>query len=248
MDLKDSQIYFGRVPPNFAQTRYPGLQTSSLLGNLRGITTSNPGSNSLLNPLYNKPGRISPHCKVVPNCQNRIIKSVSFGGHGHVEVKSQPLRPFRSSASDLGALTSVVPCLIRTRPAVSMTQPMRPSWTSSKLVTCVKASALTSPCSIMSIRSSMYVGEGVRASVSLKYAPSNARRRARWSVFGSRRGSREARADPVPRKSSFPHIKRQKVDLSVHRVPNKSSFLHIKPQKYSINLSSSVRPFSHLFL
>ena len=101
MDLKDSQIYFGRVPPNFAQTRYPGLQTSSLLGNLRGITTSNPGSNSLLNPLYNKPGRISPHCKVVPNCQNRIIKSVSFGGHGHVEVKSQPLRPFRSSASDL---------------------------------------------------------------------------------------------------------------------------------------------------
>ena len=107
LDLKDSQLYFGGVPPNFDQARYPGLHTSSLLGSLRGITTSNPGSNSLLNPLYNEPGRISPHYGVIPNCQNRIIKSVSFGGQGHVEVKSQSLRSdssfgftFRSSASD----------------------------------------------------------------------------------------------------------------------------------------------------
>ena len=111
LDLQDSRLYFGGAPPDFDSSGFSDVLTYSLLGSLRGITTSNPGSNSLLNPLYSEPGRVNPHYGVVPNCQNKIIKSVSFGGQGHMEVKSQPLRSdssfgftFRSSAED-GLLT-----------------------------------------------------------------------------------------------------------------------------------------------
>jgi hypothetical protein len=48
------------VPPDFNMAAFPGLgsggslpgSVNSLLGSMRAITTSNPGSNRLLNPLY----------------------------------------------------------------------------------------------------------------------------------------------------------------------------------------------------
>ena len=76
----------------FKSSIFTNLQTRSLLGSLRGITTSNPGSNSLMNPLYTEYGKMNPFYGVIPTCENRILKTVSFNGNGHIEVKSQPLR------------------------------------------------------------------------------------------------------------------------------------------------------------
>jgi len=92
LDLQSSKLYFGGVPPDFDYALFPDLQTRSLLGSLRGITTSNPGSNSLMNPLYTEYRKLNPFYGVIPTCENRILKTASFNGNGHIEVKSQPLR------------------------------------------------------------------------------------------------------------------------------------------------------------
>ena len=92
LDLQTSKLYFGGVPPNFDFYKFPEVRTHSLLGSLRGITTSNPGSNSLMNPLYTEYGIINPYYGVIPSCENSILKVASFGGNGHMEVKSQSLR------------------------------------------------------------------------------------------------------------------------------------------------------------
>jgi len=92
LDLSNSKLYFGGVPPNFDFMTHKDVFTPSLLGSMRGITTSNPGSNSLMNPLYTEPGLINKQFGVVATCQNKILKTVSFDGNGHIEVKSQPLR------------------------------------------------------------------------------------------------------------------------------------------------------------
>ena len=92
LDLQTSKLYFGGVPPNFDFYKFPEVRTHSLLGSLRGITTSNPGSNSLMNPLYTEYRKMNPYHGVIPTCENRILKTASFSGAGHIEVKSQPLR------------------------------------------------------------------------------------------------------------------------------------------------------------
>merc|ERR1719474_229087 len=92
LELGGSKLYFGGVPPNFPYDKFPRVHGFSLLGNMRSITTSNPGSNSLMNPLYTEQGKINPFHGVTPTCQHRILKSVGFSGQGHIEVKSQPLR------------------------------------------------------------------------------------------------------------------------------------------------------------
>ena len=92
LDLQTSKLYFGGVPPSFDFEKFPNIESNSLLGSIRGITTSNPGSNSLMNPLYTEYGIINPYYGVIPSCENRILKMVSFGGGGHMEVKSQALR------------------------------------------------------------------------------------------------------------------------------------------------------------
>jgi len=92
LDLQSSKLFFGGVPPDFDFSKFSDLQTRSLLGSLRGITTSNPGSNSLMNPLYTEYGKMNPYYGVIPTCENKILKTVSFSGNGHIEVKSQPLR------------------------------------------------------------------------------------------------------------------------------------------------------------
>lgn len=92
LDLQNSKIYFGGVPPSFDFHKFPEITAPSLLGSLRGITTSNPGSNSLMNPLYTEYGVINPYYGVLPSCENTILKVATFGGQGHMEVKSQRLR------------------------------------------------------------------------------------------------------------------------------------------------------------
>ena len=92
LDLQNSKLYFGGVPPNLNLESYGDLEAKSLLGNMRGITTSNPGSNSVMNPLYTEFGQLNPHYGVIPSCENRILKTASFSGNGHLEVNSQPLR------------------------------------------------------------------------------------------------------------------------------------------------------------
>ena len=92
LDLQTSKLYFGGLPPSFDFYKFPNIETQSLLGSLRGITTSNPGSNSLMNPLYTEYGIINPFYGVIPSCENKILKVASFTGKGHMEMKSQSLR------------------------------------------------------------------------------------------------------------------------------------------------------------
>lgn len=51
-EMERCRIFFGGTPPDFR--RPPGLPSvgPAFLGNLRGLTVSHPGSNSVLNPLY----------------------------------------------------------------------------------------------------------------------------------------------------------------------------------------------------
>jgi len=92
LELAGSKLYFGGVPPDFPFQSFPRVKGQSLLGNMRGITTSNPGSNSLMNPLYTELGRINPFYGVQPSCHHRILKTLGLQGNGYIEVKSQPLR------------------------------------------------------------------------------------------------------------------------------------------------------------
>ena len=80
LDLQTSKLYFGGLPPSFDYYKFPEIKTQSLLGSLRGVTTSNPGSNSLMNPLYTEYGIINPYYGVTPSCDNRILKVASFKG------------------------------------------------------------------------------------------------------------------------------------------------------------------------
>ncbi len=115
--MEDCTIYFGGVPP-VHDAGYVNLDFgNSFLGSMRGLTVSNPGSNTILNPLYAQRHVNNPFYGIVPNCERKvdiavrllkdrntlafcsqIVKPVSFEGDGFLELDSQPLR----SNSSLG--------------------------------------------------------------------------------------------------------------------------------------------------
>ena len=80
-DLQSCLLYFGGVPPTFHHDTGFALANNehgSLLGKIRGITIANPGSNSLLNPLYTQ--RFSPNAYygVTPNCKRVVSDHLSI--------------------------------------------------------------------------------------------------------------------------------------------------------------------------
>ncbi len=116
--MEECAIYFGGVPPNLrdsvaaatmSSSDSPG-QLASFLGMMRGITVSNPGSNSVLNPLRAERFKHTPFFGVEPHCEFKVglndgncnqtmpslgpfqpINVASFRGDGVLEISSQPL-------------------------------------------------------------------------------------------------------------------------------------------------------------
>lgn len=99
--MEESLMFVGGVPPDYQSDQdlsFTHLHRQSLgswqsfLGQMRAITMSNPGSNSLLNPLYTQRHKANPYYGVVSRCDRHIQKMASFQGEAYIEVPSQPLR------------------------------------------------------------------------------------------------------------------------------------------------------------
>lgn len=95
--MNECFMFFGGLPSHYqdkslAQTLLKLRPFNSFLGQMRAITLSNPGSNSLLNPLYTQRYRANPYYAVEPQCERSVIKTASFGGEAYLEVKAQALR------------------------------------------------------------------------------------------------------------------------------------------------------------
>ena len=76
--MKDCIMFFGGMPPTY-DTVYQ-RSWNSFLGQMRAITISNPGSNSLINPLYTQRFNANPYYGVVSDCNRQRIKAASFNG------------------------------------------------------------------------------------------------------------------------------------------------------------------------
>ena len=91
-DVENSVIFVGGVTPDFASSidlpEVTSVVTSSLLGSVRSITLSNPGSNTIINPLHAERHNLSPHFGVSRNCDERPEHTASFAGNGFVELDS----------------------------------------------------------------------------------------------------------------------------------------------------------------
>jgi hypothetical protein len=74
--MEECKLYFGGVPPDFDTSEFESLKFGHLLGSLRGITISNPGSNSLLSPLYTQRFQPNPFYGVEPNCERKVWLSI----------------------------------------------------------------------------------------------------------------------------------------------------------------------------
>ena len=70
--MENCEIFFGGVPPMFDTTDYHNLELMSFLGSMRGLTVSNPGSNSILNPLYAIRRKHNPFYGIEPTCDPRV--------------------------------------------------------------------------------------------------------------------------------------------------------------------------------
>ena len=99
--MEESLMFVGGVPPDYHSDQdlsFTHLHRQSLgswqsfLGQMRAITMSNPGSNSLLNPLYTQRHKANPYYGVVSRCDRHTQKMASFQGEAYIEVPSQPLR------------------------------------------------------------------------------------------------------------------------------------------------------------
>ena len=74
--MGECKLYFGGVPPDFETSDFENLKFGHLLGSLRGITISNPGSNSLLSPLYTQRFQPNPFYGVEQNCERKVASNV----------------------------------------------------------------------------------------------------------------------------------------------------------------------------
>ena len=91
-------MFFGGLPPDYHDRFVKKNRLlkrrpfNSFLGQMRAITISNPGSNSLINPLYTQRYKANPYFGVQAHCDRKLLKESSFNGDAYLEVKSQSLR------------------------------------------------------------------------------------------------------------------------------------------------------------
>ena len=90
--MRDCLMFFGGLPPTHEREILHRRVWHSFLGQMRAITISNPGSNSLINPLYTQRYKANPYYGVSPDCDKQRLKAASFSGESYLEVKVQPLR------------------------------------------------------------------------------------------------------------------------------------------------------------
>ena len=82
-------LYFGGVPPTFhhdTKFQFENFVLGSFLGKIRGITISNPGSNSLLNPLYTQRFSPNPYFGVFPHCKQEVCYFVCYKSLFHCSL------------------------------------------------------------------------------------------------------------------------------------------------------------------
>lgn len=92
--MQDCVIFFGGIPPMYQDVVGSGQRLhrrtwNSFLGQLRAITISNPGSNSLINPLYTQRFSANPYYGVESDCNGHLVKDASFNGEAYLEVPFQ---------------------------------------------------------------------------------------------------------------------------------------------------------------
>ena len=93
--MDECDIYFGGIPPTFDRTTFPDVDFGDgYLGGIRSITVSNPGSNSIMNPLYAERRKLHPYHKVSSHCgDEETVDLVSFEEEtAFVELQSRPLK------------------------------------------------------------------------------------------------------------------------------------------------------------
>ena len=69
--METCAIYFGGVPPGRG-SEYINFDFGNFLGSMRSLTISNPGSNSILNPLYALRHSYNPYFGIEPNCERKV--------------------------------------------------------------------------------------------------------------------------------------------------------------------------------
>jgi hypothetical protein len=74
--VEDCTIYFGGVPP-VRDTEYISLEFQNFMGSMRGLTISNPGSNTILNPLSAQQHSHNPHYGIEPSCERKVGSTFS---------------------------------------------------------------------------------------------------------------------------------------------------------------------------
>ena len=72
--METCAIYFGGVPPGRG-SQYINFDFGNFLGSIRSLTISNPGSNSILNPLYALRHSYNPYFGIEPNCERKVCLS-----------------------------------------------------------------------------------------------------------------------------------------------------------------------------
>ena len=75
--MENCAIYFGGVPPGRG-SEYVDFDFGNFLGSLRSLTISNPGSNSILNPLYALPHSYNPYFGIEPNCERKVRIQIRY--------------------------------------------------------------------------------------------------------------------------------------------------------------------------
>lgn len=81
LDIQDSQLYYGGVPPNFSTENWPEVTFQNFLGCMKELQIDTTPIDLLQNIAYGIEG----------GCKDRSIKVASFYGRGYLELKGQPL-------------------------------------------------------------------------------------------------------------------------------------------------------------
>ncbi|XP_067126672.1 LOW QUALITY PROTEIN: laminin subunit alpha lam-3-like [Centruroides vittatus] len=81
LDIQDSQLYYGGVPPNFSTSNWPEITFQNFLGCMKDLQIDTTPIDLLKNVAYGIEG----------GCIDKSIKVASFRGTGYLELKGQPL-------------------------------------------------------------------------------------------------------------------------------------------------------------
>ncbi|PRD25784.1 UNVERIFIED_CONTAM: Lama1 [Trichonephila clavipes] len=86
LELSDSSLYYGGVPPNFTKESWPDINFSNFFGCMKDIQIDSTPIDLFKGSFYG----------MNVGCSNRPLKVATFKGEGYIELNGQPL-PLESS-------------------------------------------------------------------------------------------------------------------------------------------------------